>query len=56
VIFGDSALAAVYLLGCLVLVASALAVRRPDLREAGRTALIWLGLFLIAFLLIRYLT
>ena len=51
---GDDSLRAVYLVGCLVIVASALAARRFDLRQGARMALAWVAIFAIGFLLFAY--
>jgi aspartyl protease family protein len=47
---GDQALRFLYLLGCLVLVASGLAVRRLPLRQTLKMALAWLLIFGAVFL------
>jgi aspartyl protease family protein len=53
---GDDALGVVYLLGCLILVGSALAVRRMPVGEMMRMALAWAALFAIAALILRHFT
>jgi aspartyl protease family protein len=46
---GDQALSFLYLLGCLVLVASAFAVRRIPIGQGLKMALAWVAIFLAVF-------
>jgi hypothetical protein len=55
-ILNDSALAIVYLCGCLVLVGSALIARHLPMAETVRMVLVWVGLFALAALVIHYFT
>jgi aspartyl protease family protein len=48
---GDQALALVYLIGCLVLVASGLAVRRLPLGQTVKMALAWMLIFAAGFVI-----